>query len=375
MLAADPGTGVVRVRLAPAEELTVALSSFLKDEYLYHFALQRWRAADAPVQVVKDGRHPMATPVRTLTLVHAVRRLLTEPAGSLTPVTRSAGDAATVLTPAPGLLGVDAASTLQLQLTAAWTEVQDDVSREVSGMAVQLIGIARDDQEFRQAVDHEHGDTRHRLIRYTATAISRFRDLFDPAEDAERLVTRTTFDAVSIPSTSRPAPPAIRAVVPAFRWTTEHGLRKDGRRIADDLDLDHQGCGAQADPEQRLPAGLAAAALSAPGRLGATGARRCPRPPSPRSVVLRRQHHLVSERRGGSTEHLLDVGSGHGCVEEGACVGVPRVRAGPGSVHQLADSIGTRVMSVVSDLDEGRIARRADASDALLVRQPGCRFR
>jgi hypothetical protein len=217
---ADAGKDVVRVQLAPAEQVTLALSSFLRDDFLDHLALQQWRSVALPVQVVKDGRHPMATPADEVTCVHAVRRPIEEPSGSLTPV-QEPGSMAATLTPDPVRLNVDTASTQQLQIAAAWTEVHDDVSTEMTGVAVQNVPISRGDEALQQPLVHQFGDTRHRMVTYSFTAVSRFRHLFKADEDAERFVARGETAPVSIKSTDRPAPPAVRAVVNAFRWTSE----------------------------------------------------------------------------------------------------------------------------------------------------------
>lgn len=207
------------VRLAPAEELTLQLSSFLRPDFLDHLALQQWRTTALPTDVVKKGRHPMATPAVPMTFVHAVRRPLSSPSGSLTPV-QAPGDLAAVLTPEPARLQIDTASTMQLQVSAAWDEVDDDVTTPMSGVAVQNIPVARGDEALRERIVHEFGDTRHRVVTYSFTAVSRFRHLYKPDEDADLFVTTGETEPVSIKSTARPVPPVVRSVVPAFRWTT-----------------------------------------------------------------------------------------------------------------------------------------------------------
>lgn len=216
---------VARVQLAPAEQVTLALSSFVRDDFLDHLALHQWRSTALPPQMVKDGRHSMATPVHPVTFVHAVRRPLKDPSGSLTPV-QEPGAMAAVLTPQPLRLNVDTASTQQLQIAAAWTEVDDTasdgpVSTEMTGVAVQNIPVARGDEALQEQIVHQFGDTRHRMVTYSFAAVSRFRHLYKADENAERFIARGEAAPVSVRSTVRPAPPAVRAVVPAFRWTSE----------------------------------------------------------------------------------------------------------------------------------------------------------
>ncbi|MCC6495919.1 MAG: hypothetical protein IT193_06625, partial [Propionibacteriaceae bacterium] len=82
---------VVEVRLAPGEQVTLALSSFVTEDFVDHLAVAQWRGGGADDGVVADGRHPMATPDRRVTLMHAARRQPGAPAGSLTPVQEPGG--------------------------------------------------------------------------------------------------------------------------------------------------------------------------------------------------------------------------------------------------------------------------------------------
>ncbi len=216
----DGPQDAVRVQLAPAEQVTLAISSFLREGFFDHLALRQWRSVALPVQGVKDGRHPMATPAHEVTFVHAVRRPLADPSGSLTPV-QEPGAVAAILTPQPARLDVNTASTQQLQITAAWTEVDDDISTPMTGVAVQNVPVSRGDEALSQQVVHQFGDTRHRMVTYSFAAVSRFRHLYKAGEEAERFLARGEAAPVSVKNTVRPAPPAVRAVVPAFRWTSE----------------------------------------------------------------------------------------------------------------------------------------------------------
>ena len=217
----DPTQAVVRVRLGPAEQITLALSSFLKDGFDGHLAVHQWRSAaqddDAPVL---NGRHPMSSPPHVLTLVHAVRRPLAVPSGKLEPKREPEATSA-VLEPSIPMLGVDANSTVQLQVTGAWTEFDDEQRSDVSGVKVQDVAINRGDEVLGATLVHELGDTRHRRVAYTLTAVSRFRHLYRQDEEADQFVTFQELEAVSVPNTARPAPPVVRATVPAFAVTSE----------------------------------------------------------------------------------------------------------------------------------------------------------
>ncbi len=217
----DPTGAVVRVRLAPAEQVTLALSSFLKDGFDSHLAVHHWRSGTPDDgDPVLNGRHPMSTPSHDLTLVHAVRRPLAVPSGSLEPHRTENGTSAE-LTPSSPLLGVDVNSTVQLQVTASWTEYADDVRTAITGYKVQDVTLDRGDEALGATLVHELGDTRHRKVAYTLTAVSRFRHLYRPDEAASEFVTSVDLPPKSLVNTSRPAPPAVHATVPAFVSTSD----------------------------------------------------------------------------------------------------------------------------------------------------------
>jgi hypothetical protein len=217
----DPTGAVVRVRLTPAEQLTLALSSFLKDGFDSHLAVRQWRTGSPDDgDPVLNGRHPMSSPSHDLTLVHAVRRPLAVPSGALTPQRQVDGTSA-VLEPSTPMLGVNVNSTVQLQVTAAWTEFDDVTRTEMTGVKVQDVAIDRGDEVLGATLVHELGDSRHRQVAYTLTAVSRFRHLYRPDEDPELFVTSIELPAVNVPNTARPAPPAVHATVPAFAGTSE----------------------------------------------------------------------------------------------------------------------------------------------------------
>ena len=64
---------------------------------------------------------------------------------------------AAVLQPQPALLDVDAASTQQLQIAAAWTEVDDNIETEMSQVAVQNVPISRGDEALQEDVVQQFG--------------------------------------------------------------------------------------------------------------------------------------------------------------------------------------------------------------------------
>ena len=189
------------VRLAKAEELTLELSTFLKEDMLDHFAIAGQSLPAASVESANRGRHPMVTPARAVTFTHAVRRPLREPQGTFKP-RRGQGATSAILDPDPLLPGIDPLSTGKVEITATWKE-PDGATRDVVDAAVQTIAVDRGDTALRGPIRHEFGDTRHRTIKYAVTAVSRFRHFFDKLDPAPSSSAELPA-VVSIPSSARP---------------------------------------------------------------------------------------------------------------------------------------------------------------------------
>ncbi|WP_217623002.1 hypothetical protein, partial [Streptomyces lunaelactis] len=212
-------------RLAPAEQVTVEISSNLDSSYANHFVIREWAPPDQDGgDPALGGRHPMVTPPVVVTLVHAVRRPRKDPDGQLVAV-RERGETFATLRPVDPLnplLSVDPASTIQLDLVAGWDEWHDDgvgnptsFARPASA-ALPPAHLERDATHL-PPLRQEFGDTRRRTITYTATAVSRFRQFFDDA-DPEAFLAEKPLGPVTVRSSARPAPPAVLSTTPSFRW-------------------------------------------------------------------------------------------------------------------------------------------------------------
>ncbi|GGM90525.1 hypothetical protein GCM10011609_29420 [Lentzea pudingi] len=209
--------GVAVVTLPPAGEATVEVSSYVRRDDLSDFAIKTYLPAVGEDLAVK-GRHPMATPARTFSLVHAVRRPLRDPAGELR-VARALGATDVSLTP---LLALDSASTAQLDVVARWDELVDDPSaespsEEQRSVLVRSIVVHRGDDTL-PLLRHDFGDTKHRAVTYEATATTRFRQYFAADEPANLFVAEATPRTDPVLSTARPDPPTVLGVTPVFRW-------------------------------------------------------------------------------------------------------------------------------------------------------------
>ena len=204
-------------RLDRAEQLTLELSTFLRSgDFLDHFATRDLMPQESETTALL-GRHPLLTPARVVTLVHAVRRPMSDPQGNLQPQ-RKPGETFALLAPQPSLLNIHPGSTVKLDVSASWSERHDDTTSEIVGSPVQSVIIGRGDGALKDRLQQEFGDTRHRRISYTLTAVSRFRRFFHEDEGADAFLARTTLQPVSVPSSARPTPPIVLSTLPSFRW-------------------------------------------------------------------------------------------------------------------------------------------------------------
>ncbi|MEU2061293.1 hypothetical protein [Streptomyces sp. NPDC013455] len=204
------------VRLAPAERITLDLSTFPREDIIDDFALH---AADPPensVKALRQGRHPMVTPARTLTLVHAVQHPIRPPDTTLE-VVRDPDATSAAFTSQSDVF--DPRSTAQLEITASWSDQVDEVPQQVDDVPVDTLAIAPDGPArpptlFRQ----DFGDTRHRTVTYTLRAVSRFRAYFRDSGRPDDFTVTRELPPVVVRSTARPAPPVVVSTRPAFLW-------------------------------------------------------------------------------------------------------------------------------------------------------------
>lgn len=75
------------------------------------------------------------------------------------------------------------------------------------------------DYDFDEAAPrHLLGDTRHHVVRYSATASSRYREYFDPTLKAAAFARTSEAVVVDVPASARPLAPEVAYVVPTFGW-------------------------------------------------------------------------------------------------------------------------------------------------------------
>ncbi|WP_055700045.1 hypothetical protein [Streptomyces silaceus] len=169
-----------------------------------------------------DGENWMLTPWVELTLVHAVEKPVRRPELDDLAYERTAEQTSARLT---GLLTSHAESSGHVELDGHWHEWLDDVTRpaplRIAGHThLEDITLAYSADQERVARTHEFGDTRHRKVSCTPTAVTRFREYFHPTLTEDRAnVTRAGEAAspVPVPSSRRPEPPSVAYAVPTFR--------------------------------------------------------------------------------------------------------------------------------------------------------------
>ncbi|MGI8901999.1 MAG: hypothetical protein ACR2HA_13940 [Nocardioides sp.] len=208
----------VQVVLPPGCQVDVEVTSSVLGERIARFALNRFMAEGSPVggstaaqNAMAQGRHPLLSPPRRLTLTHAVRRPLQAAHGRVTVETM----ARIVPTDNP-VWGIHVASTASVDVTASWQEWGDAPEPTQASAPVAQLNVRRGAERLPE-LSHDFGDTKHRQVIFDVTSVSRFRDCFVDT-DAELFRLPGPLEEVSVLSTARPTPPVVVSVVPAFAW-------------------------------------------------------------------------------------------------------------------------------------------------------------
>jgi hypothetical protein len=215
----------VQVELAPGDHVVVELSSTIRADNIDSFAINQMVGTPPPdatptaaQNAVVAGRHPMLTPPRQLELVHAVRRPLRAPAGAASADRPAGATYARILPSGDPLWHVHTPTTAQVDVQASWQEWTDAPGPAGLTVPVPSLAVSRGAASLPE-LQQEFGDTKHRVVTYSLTAVSRYRDCFAPADPADGFRVSGQLSPVSIPNSARPAPPVVVATVPAFAWS------------------------------------------------------------------------------------------------------------------------------------------------------------
>jgi hypothetical protein len=189
----DPATRVLTIKLPQAELVTTRLSCYLDPAALAGLGI--WQLIEdakpdpatlsALRALATDGRHWMITPYRTLTFVHAVRRPLAAPEFGVLTATRSPGHTFVAY---QDTMSLHHKSTSRLDVLASWQEPVDggldapDPSTRDAGATAYNVPLPTDlthpVNSLPVAAQHQFGDTKRRVVTYTAVATSRFTRFF-----------------------------------------------------------------------------------------------------------------------------------------------------------------------------------------------------
>jgi hypothetical protein len=236
----DPGA--FRVEVPPAEVARVRLSSCPGQAELEgQSGIWRWvmetynpgdpetppsgnPAYDQLLTQAVAGQHWMVTPYRELLLIHAVQQPLVPVHFNNMGTNRPPGATWADIRYGTPMHGK---STQKFDVHGRWTQWIDPLDKDgpeqvdgeghafttpIDPSTVFLEGLGR----------HEFGDTKHRMVTYDGTALTRFPEFFPPGTTP---LTRTTTETggdylLDVPSSARPAVPDVLYIVPAFEWVT-----------------------------------------------------------------------------------------------------------------------------------------------------------
>jgi hypothetical protein len=231
----DRDHGVLTVYLPKAEICTIRVNCQLVEDDLPVMGLWHWIQRSFPEHqdffrnLILRGDHWMFTPNREIDLVHAVALPLYKP--RFEPLDDAEPDTRIRVIRSPGAtnakiitrVAAPGRSAARLSMQAAWTEWLDD------GLpGSQVSRVERTAHAFDQSLNyadavlpfggtHDFGDTRHRLISYTAVAATRFTEYFK----APAGIQTSAPLSVHVPSTAAPPTPSVLYAVPIFGWEAQ----------------------------------------------------------------------------------------------------------------------------------------------------------
>ncbi len=252
-------TGALTVLLRPGEQVTMFVSSTLDLTSLPLLAIWNQLSPrlisnadfDLARQLVAAGAFWAVTPYSPVTLTYAVQVPLV-PGGrkqlhykSLQATRYVPGETVVRLV---GSLAIDGPSTGTFQVVADWTDPLDDPTTQAPGTVAHstnalLKHVLPNQMELllkgRTGDLHEVGDTKAHTITYSGVATTRYADCFDP--ETSPLTRPCTAITASVPSSARPAPPAVRYAIPSVGWSarpragSENGRPITSRRTGGSL--------------------------------------------------------------------------------------------------------------------------------------------
>jgi hypothetical protein len=179
---------------------------------------------------IAKGKYPTISPTRKLMLVHAVQhpQVLRLGKTNFTVAQRGPGETAATIT---GTLPVDGQTTSHLDFVAAWDEYVDDVRTvpvdpstnpvaHKAALAAMTVAYGDQSADLPKNLRQIFGDTKHREVRYSMVATSRYREYFPASitSNADNVTSKSIEVPVTVPATARPPAPSVLYAVPSFKW-------------------------------------------------------------------------------------------------------------------------------------------------------------
>jgi hypothetical protein len=229
------------------QTIRIAAKLGTADLSLAAFANPDWQAGSTPLKQQADlqpklaaaaarGEMPLLAPARTVRVVHATQRPLSDPQFGRPLILPRAPNATTARL-ADDALSFDRPSTGRIDVYARWEDPVDEprpsgskgwgtARSEIYAGGVPIeeedgkpLDPAAVDRPGRSPLSHDFGDTKHHEVAYQAVAASRFIDFYPAAlTDDPANVTRPSRPVtLHVPSTAPPVPPDIAYVVPTLQ--------------------------------------------------------------------------------------------------------------------------------------------------------------
>lgn len=241
----DAATRTLSVFLPKGEQAWVTLGSTVGDtqaDAMQAMALHglwgRYTNAGhgaAKLQALARGLGWLVTPGRTVHLVHATQRPLTNPANKNMPKPKRDFGATWADVEFP-LIEVHGRTTQKIDMLAEWEMDVDDILEQApvrqkqGALAFEQHIEERTATTIAHTMRHEFGDTKHRMVTYKPLATTRFREYMPSAIalDTNKLTRLGSGPEVNVLSTKRPDPPKVLYCVPSFAWPNETKTMVDG---------------------------------------------------------------------------------------------------------------------------------------------------
>ncbi len=230
--AIDQDHGILTIYLPKAEICAIRVNCQLVEGDLPMMGLWNWIQRSFPEhqeffrELILRGDHWMFTPNRQIDLVHAVATPLYKP--RFEPLDDAEPDTRISIIRKPGATNANiitrvaapGRSAARLSMQAAWKEWFDDGLPDSQVSRVERTAHVFDQPlNYADAVvpfdgTHDLSDTRHRLIRYSAVAATRFPEYFEGPGGTQTSAPLSTH----VPSTAAPPTPSVLYTVPIFGW-------------------------------------------------------------------------------------------------------------------------------------------------------------